>query len=176
MNLNDSPLSYLSHSRKAALSLCLAVAGLTGITLIYSLVQWRSDWLLSREQVISAPAIVKASSSTGQTAAVPGDHLFGKSLTKLGEMPISNLQLQVTGIVKVSNSRAGVVSKAFISIAGQPSKIFRVGDSLPYGVKIYEITADAIVLENNGHFEKLPLPRERLQFKQRHIEERTLHD
>ncbi|WP_172622694.1 type II secretion system protein N [Aquicella siphonis] len=173
--MNESLLNF-SHSQKAALGLCLTVAALTGITFIYSALQWRDDWLLTRGHPTKAPVIVKSTSSSELAAAPPGDHLFGKSLTKLGDMPITNLQLQVTGIVKVDNSRAGQVSKAYISIAGQPSKIFQVGDKLPYGVKIYEITADAIVLENNGHFEKLPLPRERLQFKPRQIVERTLHD
>jgi hypothetical protein len=58
-------------------------------------------------------------------------------------------------------------------MSGQPSKIYQVGDSLPYGVKVHEITHDAVILENGGHLEKLPMTREKLKFKPRDTEENS---
>src|SRR5204863_5740463 len=98
-------------------------------------------------------------------ASIPQNHLFGKSEKQL---PITNLQMTVTGIVKMSEPSA---SMATISINGQPGKIYKVGDDLPYGVKIDSISNDAVILENEGHFEKLPLPREKLQFKSKSFKE-----
>jgi len=95
--------------------------------------------------------------------------LFGNTYSKNGDVPISDLELRVTGIVKVENETVGSASKAYISISGQPSKIFQVGDSLPYGVKVHDISFDAVILENGGHLEKLPLPRETLEFKPREV-------
>ena len=65
----------------------------------------------------------------------------------------------------MDSNRSGPVSKAYISIDGQPSKIYQVGESLPSGVKVYDITPNEVVLENDGNLEKLPLPREQLKFK-----------
>jgi hypothetical protein len=103
--------------------------------------------------------------------SLPEKHLFGQAFSRTDGMPISNLQLRVTGIVKVNTETGKEVSKAYISISNQPAKIFEVGDTLPYGVKVYSITPDAVVLENDGHLEKLPLPREKLQFKPLSTEE-----
>jgi type II secretory pathway component PulC len=97
--------------------------------------------------------------------SVPNEHLFGKMVSKTGAMPVTNLQFRVTGIVKVDTEKYEAFSKAYISISGQPSKIYQIGDSLPYGVKVYDITSDAVILENEGHLEKLPLPREHPTFK-----------
>jgi len=101
---------------------------------------------------------------------LPEHHLFGQSFSN-GSVPMTSLQLRVTGIVKLEHEINGALSKAFISLAGQPSKIFRVGDKLPYGVKVYDITPLAVILENEGHLEKLTLSREKLQFKQRTLQE-----
>jgi hypothetical protein len=73
--------------------------------------------------------------------------------------------------VKVEHELNGSISKAYISISGQPGKIYQIGDNLPYGVKVYDITPDTVILENDGHLEKLPLPREKLLFKRKNIQE-----
>jgi type II secretory pathway component PulC len=118
-----------------------------------------------------APVLTKTNQDNAMIASISGDHIFGKS-SNLGQMPVTNLQMKVTGIVKVSE-QSGLTSKVYISVSGQASKIYKVGDNLPYGVKIYEITPDAVVLENDGHLEKLPLPREKIIFKPRKVEEHT---
>jgi type II secretory pathway component PulC len=133
--------------------------------------QWHSDWVLAHQDIQETP-VATSISTPDIVASIKDGHLFGIAAAKLGDMPITNLQLRVTGIVKKVDAEGVSTSKAYISIDGQPGKVYQSGESLPYGVKVYEITPNAVVLENNGHLEKLPLPREHLKFKSR-IEERS---
>ena len=71
----------------------------------------------------------------------------------------------ITGIVKSMDDGKGKASKVYISLAGKPSKIYQLGDTLPYGVRIYQITADTIIFDNDGRLEKLSLTRDKLVFK-----------
>src|SRR5579885_1573281 len=164
MNLNDLTVN-INLSQRTALVICLGVAALACLTFGYAACQWRSDWILVHQASTEMPVLYNSNQISDLVSAIPDEHLFGTSKNKLGNMPITNLQLRVTGIVKVDTEQLGAYSKAYISIAGQPSKIYQVGDVLPYGVKVYDITSDAVILENDGHLEKLPLPREQLKFK-----------
>lgn len=149
-----------------------AVLALTAIFLVcYSLWRWHSDWAIAFNMPVTVPTLNATDETATMIAAIPSDHLFGKIFSNNGEVPISDLQLRVTGIVKTTHEENTSDSKAYISISDQPSKIYQAGDSLPYGVKVYEITSDAVMLENNGKLEKLPLPREKLQFQPRTTEE-----
>lgn len=135
----------------ALAALCLLTAG-------FCAWQWHHDWAIAHQEAITVSSSINKDAEL--ISSLPDAHLFGRSLSG-GSVPITNLQLRVTGIVK------GNPSKATISIAGEPSQIFQVGDDLPDGVKIYEIMPDAVILENEGKLERLPLPREPLQFKTR---------
>lgn len=163
MNLKDLTLNF-QFSHRMLMGICITLAALICITFTYSAWQWRNDWILSHHYHTAAPQVPKINDNNDIIASIAGDHIFGKSTSELGQMPITNLQMTVTGIVKVSE-QSGLISKAYISISGQASKIYQVGDKLPYGVKVYDITSDEVILENDGHFEKLPLPREKLKFK-----------
>ncbi len=168
MNISDI-FTQINFSQRSMMGIGAAIAALICITFFYSAWQWHNDWLLAHQETSTVPAMAKTDEMADMIAAIPDEHLFGKPFTKTGQMPITNLQLRVTGIVKVDTEQYGVFSKAYISIAGQPSKIYQIGDSLPYGVKVYDITPDAVILENEGHLEKLPLPREPLKFKPKKI-------
>lgn len=177
MNLNDLSLKMKDTlSPHLVMGSCLALAFLTLSTLGYNLYQWHQDWLLAHDTVVTAPILATKDDTANLRSSLPNLHLFGNSANKLGNMPITNLQLSVTGIAKVDTEQSGSVSKAYISIAGQPSKIFQLGDKLPYGVKVYDITPNAVVLENDGHLEKLLLPREGLQFKPKQSLESPQYD
>ena len=147
-----------------------ALFALLCFTFFYALWQWRADWHLTHGE--THPTLLTTTGDTAATliAAIPNEHLFGKSFSG-GNVPITNLQLRVTGIVKQNTEQNHGYSKAYISMSGQPSKIYQAGDNLAYGVKVYDITPDTVILENDGHLEKLPLPREKLQFKMRTSEE-----
>ena len=137
---------------------------LTGIFYVYAISEWISDWKLTH--AISHHVASHANSETSSLiASLPDAHLFGQAMTDLNDAPVSNLQFKVTGIVKVTSGNNKEVSKAYISLNGEPAKIYEIGDNLPYGVKVYDITTDTVMLENSGHLEKLLLPREQLVFK-----------
>jgi len=151
-------------SQRAMMGLCLGMAALVFLTFTCSVQQWYKDWAITRQASASSVVIAKIDQASDLIAAIPSYHLFGKPIS---QVPVSNLHMSVTGIVKVSN-QSGLVSKAYISIDGQASKIYKVGDELPNGVRINAISHDAVILENDGKFEKLPLPRQKLNFKPKH--------
>lgn len=141
----------------SALLLVVMVTTITAIGL-----RWRADWQLSHQINHQPPPIANTNITATLIASLPEQHLFGQSIAN-GILPITNLQLKLVGIVDVNDEPKD--SKAYISIAGQPDKIFQVGDRLPYGVIVYDITPDSVILQNDGHLEKLTLERQQLVFK-----------
>ncbi|EKD71207.1 MAG: hypothetical protein ACD_46C00246G0006 [uncultured bacterium] len=150
-------------TERTMLSMIVLLSVSTLIMFFYASWQWRNDWIIAHQEIVNT-SLSTIDDTQEMIASIPKAHLFGQSFTN-GEVPISSLQLRVTGIVKIDPEQEDNKSKAYISIQGQPSKIYEKGDDLPYGVKVYDITSDAVILENNGHLEKLPLPREKLEFK-----------
>jgi hypothetical protein len=140
---------------------------IASLIMVYSIWRWHGDWIIAHETLPPPPALNATDQTALMIAAIPDDHLFGQAYSNNGEVPLSDLQLRVTGIVKVTTEGGGSFSKVTISISGQPGKIYQVGDNLPYGVKVYDITPQAVILENGGRLEKLPLPREKLEFHPR---------
>jgi type II secretory pathway component PulC len=174
MNIHDI-LTNIYFSPRGMVGINIICVVIFVSTLFYASWQWHHDWQL-KQKIVTLPASAKTDEWTAMISAIPNNHLFGQAVSTTSSMPISNLQLRVTGIVKVNTEQGGIFSKAYISISGQPSKIYRVGENLPYGVKVYDITPDTIILENDGHFEKLPLPRETLKFKSKSTEELLIND
>lgn len=172
MNVNEMILNY-EFDQRSIMGICAIIAAILCFTFFYAIWQWHSDWVLAHQSIAKNKTLTNTNQTAEMIAAIPNEHLFGKAFAKIGEVPVTNLQLRVTGIVKAeyNNEQHGDGSKAYISISGQPSKIYQVGDELPYGVKVYAITPEAVILENEGRLEKLPLPREKLEFKPRNLEE-----
>lgn len=152
------------------LGISVALVLLVCTTLAFIFWQWQKDWQLAHQQTSTVSILATIDETADMIAAIPQAHLFGQSFSN-GAVPVTNLQLRVTGIVKVDSELNDSISKAYISISGQPGKVFQIGDSLPYGVKVYDITPDTVILQNDGRLEKLPLPREKLQFKRKNIQE-----
>ena len=155
-------ISNLQQRTLWAISLALALI----IVLIasYSAWQWHHDWQLRTQPLASVSSLKNSQDATFLITAIPEQHLFGQSLAQ-GSVPVSNLQMVITGIVKSMDDGKGKASKVYISLAGKPSKIYQLGDTLPYGVRIYQITADTIIFDNDGRLEKLSLTRDKLVFK-----------
>jgi general secretion pathway protein C len=169
MNVNQMIIN-LDVNRNTILAITFLFIILVLGTIGCGLWQWHADWQLTHQKVLTVPAIAAADETGEMITAIPKKHLFGQSFTN-GTVPLTNLQLKVTGIIKIEQELNGTISKALISISGRPSKIFQVGDSLPYGVKVYDITPVAVILQNDGRLEKLLLPRKKLQFKQKTSQE-----
>lgn len=137
--------------------------------LLEAISAWHADWML----INTTPhhSTIASPHAAALVAAIPSQHLFGKAMGSTNNLPITNLQLHVTGITKVEHETIDNPSRASISMAGQPSKLYEVGDEIAAGVKVYQIDQDAVVLQNDGELEKLPLPRAPLEFKPPVIEE-----
>src|SRR5580658_3619209 len=99
MNLNDTTLN-INLSHRSALGICIAMAALVFFTLAYAAWQWQADWLLTHHTDLAIPNLGNSKQTSDIVAAIPEEHFFGTSKSKLGNMPITNLQLRVTGIVK----------------------------------------------------------------------------
>ncbi len=168
MTVANMMILNIQLNQRYLLGAAAALGAMVLLTFVYIGSMWYQDWRLAH-QTSTVKVSLNADANSLLIASIPSQHLFGLSAT--GDMPITNLQLRVAGIAQETNANSENASKAYISIAGGPSKIFQVGDNLPDGVKIYEITRDTVILENGGQLEKLPLPREKLQFKPRDTEE-----
>lgn len=156
------------YYQQTALGACILMSLLLLLTLLHTISDWHSDWTLSHQK-IKTIALAPIDDLDHLIENLPDQHLFGNNpaINQVGDMPISSLQLRVTGIIKNESDAA---SKALISIAGSPSKIYHTGERIE-GIKIYAITPEAVVLDNNGKLEKLPLPRPALLFKNREPKE-----
>lgn len=149
-----------------------ALIGGVVLSILLMIFGWYTDWQLIHKPVPKQSLTLNTNNADIITQ-LPNLHLFGQTLTKVEEMPISALQLHITGIVKMLNDTNQMISKAYISIANGPSKIYHRGDTLPDGVKIYEITNDTVILQNGEHLEKISLARDPLIFKSKQTEERA---
>lgn len=123
---------------------------------------WREDWRLSHK--LPQPILAKKVENNEMAQlieGIPHSHLFGQPIKSVGNVPLTNLQFRLTGIVHSDNT-----SKAYIAIGGQPSKIYRTGDIVPNSeAKIFAITDDTVIIQNEGRLEKITLTRQKLQFK-----------
>lgn len=85
--------------RHFLLILCASLAVLLSLTFSLESWKWHLDWQLAHQTRHETPAHAK-DESLSLIQALPEAHLFGQSISK-GIVPITNLQLHVTGIVKV---------------------------------------------------------------------------
>lgn len=138
--------------------LCLTPFSLGG----YYLWTWQNDWRLIHATPEKS-TLTLVHQTEDFTHFITEGHLFGYKHE--GDVPLTNLQIRVTGIVK--SFKKSVPSKAYISTDGQPSKVFTLNDEISPAVKIHAITPDAVIVENNNHLEKILLPRQHLTFKPR---------
>lgn len=165
-------MAIITLKERQLLALCVSTLLFTLFLCFVTVSEWRKDWLLAHHTLLPPTEKPEATQMKALVQGIPSAHLFGKA-PEQGRVPLSTLELQVTGIVKAQGKMARERSKAYISIAHQSSKIYHVGDTLPYGVKIYDITPKAVILENDGRLEKLLLSREKLTFKPRSTQDNS---
>ncbi|MGB5727147.1 MAG: type II secretion system protein GspC [Thiogranum sp.] len=126
-------------------------------------------WLLvpeagQTEQAVSvAPAPVKRQQPRIDERQIAGWHLFGvagekKTVEKRAvEAPETSLKLTLRGVFAHEESTGG---RAIVGDPKGKEEHYAVGDPLPGGAKLSEIYPDRIILERNGRFETLRLPKE----------------
>lgn len=122
--------------------------------------------LLQLFSVFEAGLSIKIPTPTSTTPLQPSPniahwHLFGLYERSIQNIPITRLQLTLEGtVVNVVNPKN---SYALISSPGQPTKIYKIGQTLPGGAIIRQILKDRIIIDENGNLESLLLPIPKLQ-------------
>jgi type II secretory pathway component PulC len=160
----SSPLFTTEWGRKSSVGVLILSAGLLLYTLIGVVMDWYSNiQALHHSRTALAPVETNFAELVSQ---IPDWHLFGNygALKKNAHLPITGLQIELTGIIKATPS---VLSRVIITEGGKPGKIYQAGDTLESGVRVYAIMNDGVVLENGGQLEKLPLRRTPLQFQEK---------
>jgi type II secretory pathway component PulC len=123
---------------------------------------WHKDYKLAHNPAAAMNKNLQLNSQAlALIAQIPNQHLFGIS-GRSTDIPITSLQIRLVGIVQAVPAGQ---SRAIISIAGQPAKIYQVGDTLTGDVRITAITQESVLLENGNQTEKLPLARPPLSFE-----------
>lgn len=158
-----SPLVATEWGRRCGLAAIVVFSLFLLITLAATPVTWHSDYVLAHQPTSRKNTAQPVADQTmALIKQIPDHHLFGASGIKTANLPITSLQLRLIGIVQADPDSA---SRVIISEAGQPGKIYQIGDSLSAGVRIKIITPTSVILDNGGHMEKLPLSRQPLLFQ-----------
>ncbi len=156
-----APLLSTEWGRRSGLAAIAVFSLFLVVTLIEIPFTWHSDYKSTQAPVTKAAQPV-ADQTIALIKQLPDQHLFGESAIKTANLPITSLQLHLIGVVEANPESA---SSVIISAAGQPGKVYRTGDNLASDVRIKTITRDGVILENDGHMEKLPLSRPPLTFQ-----------
>ena len=128
------------------------------LLLTASLAQW--TWLFVKPTlapVMTAPS-PSGTTNTHTFSVQPllAAHLFGQAsqeLTgRLGTLPVSSLNLVLTGVIAASNG-----GYALISVNGQPQESFTVGQNVTSGAVLQAVYSDRVVIQRNGVMESLLL-------------------
>ena len=82
-------------------------------------------------------------------------HLLGNYQMPPRAIATSKLPLNLIGVM---SSSASASAQAIIVSSDGQEKVYRPGDNLPGGVSLQEILPDAVLIQHNGHLEKLILP------------------
>lgn len=158
-----APLLTTEWGRRTGWAAMVTLFFLVIIIFFQTLFAWYSDIVITHGYAQTMNKTISTDEVAKLIAEIPDQHIFGRSATHGEPLPITSLQLRLVGVIKSTPAK---LSRVIISEAGGPGKVYKVGDVLPSsGVRVYDIAADGVVLENGGRLEKLPLPRPPLLFQ-----------
>ena len=95
-------------------------------------------------------------------ALITNAHLFGSPpvaapvVQDAGNAPQSTSPLQLSGVLAHDDPKTGL---AIIGQPGQPTRVYRVGETVTGGVILAEVLSDRAVINRAGNLESLFLPR-----------------
>jgi general secretion pathway protein C len=135
----------------------MALMGIFFILYIYSLV---SDFSIPGSS-LPAPMATRSISAVSQVSQY---HVFGVYNDNMANLPETQLQLTLQGVMlSVSNQGQGQ-SYAIISSPSVPAKSYKVGDTIPGDATLKKILKDQIVISYQGVMQSLKLPVDQLTF------------
>ena len=144
--------TYWEFLRKDA-RIPLFIIAVLGLLIIYCL--WQMVMTFTSSQQL--PSFTNGTALIAHTTQnIPTLHLFGQYNQTLKDLPQTSLQLDLEGISLAVTP--GGISRAIIATPNQPTKIYKVGDSVPGGAIIRHIFRDRVILDDNGRLESLKLP------------------
>ncbi len=128
------------------------------LLLTASLAQW--TWLLVKPPLpplVVAPPLAPSTSGSFSLQPLLAAHLFGQvsqELTggRLDNLPISSLNLVLTGVIASSSG-----GYALISVNGQSQEPFAIGQTITEGAVLQAVYPDRVVIRRNGVLESLML-------------------
>lgn len=158
-----APLFTTDLGRRAGLGALAAAAFLLLTVVMHSFSTWHQDWAVSHHAVATSESASGVGNDMQLIMKIPTEHLFGQyQMVQSEVLPVTSLQLRLVGVIKTVSDQS---SKVIISEADKPGKVYQIGDGLPSGVRVSNITQDGVILDNAGRLEKLPLQRQALSFK-----------
>ncbi len=147
----------------AAQIIFLLVAALLGYELISGIVTYyhlHSELKLPVQSAQRQPVTKRSTIAQSLNTQIFGEYM-PKELVDANVKP-SGLNLSLVGILfSIKNNE----SNAIINVSEGNSRLFSVGDAVPGGAKIKQITPDGVILEREGELESLSLPKNELTFE-----------
>jgi len=160
-----APITHGKWSKAIRIAALVMAISTLLISLIATPISWYKDIKLSKAQSSRENiSVAVTAKNLDLINELPKQHLFGSAIhsSNTNNLPITNLQLSLIGIIQ---SQPESKSSVIISSAGQPGKVYFIGDKISETLEVGAITKDGVILENNGRLEKLPLKRQKLAFK-----------
>lgn len=151
--------------------LARGVTLLLALLLLYQLA--RLVWALLPPPELPPPEPAEVETAVGATRPptgadgrrIAGWHLFGKAeataVARPGPIKAPETRLRLTLRGLIASDEPGQ-ARAIIARAGGEERSYRVGDEITSGVTLSGIYPDRVILERNGRYETLRLPRERM--------------
>jgi type II secretory pathway component PulC len=128
-----------------------------GVFIILAIIfSWTHAYISQTERQIPDLPSIQPHQSTLQNIAEW--HLFGIPSTSMPDIEVmkTNLPLKLEGVFIAEDNNN---SRAIISVAGQPAKLFNVGQTMMANVVLLKVFQNMIYLSNQGKTEKLLIPK-----------------
>jgi general secretion pathway protein C len=92
--------------------------------------------------VVDIPSILRA-------------NLFGQSTPVAGAAPVTSMALVLAGVIAASDEKLGF---AMLGTSSADIKVYRVGATVPGGVRLHAVHVDRVMLDRGGTIEALMMP------------------
>ncbi len=157
-------LSAFCEKPRIAMMALLLSSSVLVMTTIAAINAWQNDAKLTHTPSLST-TLSDREKLLASAKTIVNSHLFGISKTAVltDELPITSLPLTLVGVMQ--SVPANQSSAVIATDRNDPGKLYRIDDMLPGEARLISITQNGIVLETQGHLERLPLRRPSVSFQ-----------